>query len=183
MKMYVANATRQRHEFFYSIPEVSKRRQITIYPFGQVVLPDDLTKEAIEAIVRDKEPYGFIDVNDASPSRNRGKFAGLCYAIDKAVPAHRIDALWAGNVGILDAQGKALRQSAAIASNQEIARVVAQQAERQDGLRVDVSGVEVSVQQEIESGGPIATQDAISEGFRIQPDPNAANKPKRGRAK
>lgn len=177
MKMYVANPTTQRHEFFYYVPGQTKRRQLTIQPFGQVVLADNLNQEAVDKIVKQNEKYGFVHADEVSKSRQRGSFAPLCYRIDGPVPASRIDTLLRGNVAILDAQGKQLRAEAAIASNQELVRAVSNQA---PGLeKIDIGKVEVTVQQEVNANDDVSTKDTVSEGYKI--DSGAGDARGRGR--
>lgn len=175
-KMYVANATRQRVEFFYRLPGQEKRRQQTIQPLSQVLLADDLTASEIDHVRKDHEKYGFINVDEVTQSRHPRGYYGLCYSIDKPVSSARIEALMRGNYVILDQRGKELRQTAAIASNAELTAALSRQSELRD-LKVDIEKVEITVQQELKEGDDLSSKDAISEGFQVAP---SASPEKRG---
>ena len=178
MRMYVANPTMFRVEFMYSIPESSKRLAQTIPPLTQVILAPNLTKEGVDSIVKQHEPYGFVPWDAATHSRKQGAFAGLCYRVDAPVPPTRIDALLRGNTDILDAQGKRMRQEAAISANEQLVKSVSHQSAMSPD-QIDIGKVEIVVQQETtktRDGGEVPTKEMVSEGFRIDAPQNVVVK-------
>ena len=177
MKMYVANATLQRQEFYYSLPEQTKRRQLTIQPLAQVRVADELDQQGVDYIVAQHEKYGFLSVDAITASKNPRGFHGLCFSIDKPVTSARIETLMRGNQQILDARGQMLRREAAIASNDAMTRSLSHNSELQD-LTVDIKNVELTVQQDLKDGEDFASKDAVSEGFKVS---SSAPAPKRRR--
>lgn len=170
MKMYVANASIQRHEFIYRIPEQRKERRLTIEPMSQVRLADDLNQGQIDDIVEQHEKYGFVPVEEVKSVKKR--FTRLCYSIDKPISSFHIELLSRTNISTLDDFGKEMRKQTAIASNEAVSKVLADQREQQ-GLEADVNNFEMTIQEEEPSGGyDRPTSEVIAEGFKVETKTN-----------
>ena len=179
-KMYVANASIQRHEFIYRIPEQQKQRRLTIEPMSQVKLADDLNPEQIQSIIEQHEHYGFASTAEIKSGTVKKNFTRLCYSVDQPVSSILIEALSRSNIAVLDATGRALRQQAAIASNEAVVRQLDNQ--RHEGLEADVGKFEMTVQEEEPRGGyDRPTSDIVAEGFRVNNAETPSRAVKRGR--
>lgn len=87
MKLYIANTTKQRHIFTFRTLETGRLRQIPIAHGAQMLVLDGSTDE-VEAVIQHHQIYGLVDAKNIDQSK---KFVGLCYSIDKAVPAKIIE--------------------------------------------------------------------------------------------
>lgn len=157
-KLYVANATRQTHQFLYWIAERKHPVEQTIPPGAQVLVAGrDLSPVEIDAIVAHHANYGMVRVGDA----NRGRaFSGLCYQLDKSIPVERIRALMLHNDAALRQRGREFRELAAVSINAEVERMSMEQ-----GIPTFHDGMEVTVEEErgtrVASAGDAATRDLL----------------------
>lgn len=78
MKLYIANCSRQAHNFNYKLPEKAQPFGAVIPAGGQHVI--DNQSDIISHIIRQHEPYGFQRCDKVDHT-----FSGICYAIDKPV--------------------------------------------------------------------------------------------------
>ncbi|WP_336240447.1 hypothetical protein [Citrobacter werkmanii] len=78
MKLFVANCSRQKHQFNYKLPERLQQYGIYIRPGEQIMLDHD--RETIMNIIEQHTPYGFQPCNKVDKS-----FSGICYSLDKEV--------------------------------------------------------------------------------------------------
>lgn len=181
--MFVANASPQVHEFYYRIPEEHKTRKLTIQPFGQIKLSDDMNQEQISAVIHQHEPYGFVSSNDVKSGKTRKAHTRLCYSFGQPVSQLIIDALYQNNYRILDDQGKELRQSMAVVGNSALTSEV--NKARQNGLEAGTHNFEMTIQEEDDSGSREGTSiGVLSEGYRVAQDPNTPTVPvKRGKGR
>ena len=175
-RMYVANATLQRHEFIYRIPEETKDRRLTIQPLSQIMLPDELNPEQIASIVEQHERYGFISLTDLKNGKRKER-SNLMYSLDRSLSSVAIESLYQANKGIVDAYGRRMREESAIIANDAIVKELDKQRQEQ-GLEGEVRKVEVTVQEEEPPGGYVGKP--IADGFRIEKTP-VDNSSRRGR--
>lgn len=166
MDLFVANASQQNHIFYFRLPESDKRHQLPIPMLSQIVI-QKLSREAIDMIIEDHEVYGFVEASQATHSRKADRMASLCYSVDKPVPPARIDALLRGNHEILDANGRAMRQQAAIASNDRLVAEVSKQSHLSGMPVTDIGNVEVTIQQDVKGDDNLSSKEAIGEGLVI----------------
>lgn len=181
-RLFIANGTTQVQQFYYRFRDVDKLMVRIIQPTSQIVI-NDLTEDQVEDIVSHHAKYGMVRADEVHTGPTRKRFAGLCYSVDRAVPASRIETLLRDNVVILDQFGKVLRQNAAIASNDSLVRELAKQ-NREVGLNANIKSVEMTIQEE-DITGPGADSrresDRVAEGFRINPRAEKAANAPRGR--
>lgn len=162
------------------MPGQNKRRTQTIEALGQIVVADDLNEQAVDAIVRHQSRYGFINADDVSASRTRKKTEWLCYSLQGPISAAKIETLLRGNVAILDANGEAMRQAAAIASNDAIVKTVSRQSEIH-GLKVDVSKLDVTIQQDVGGKDQMSAKDAVAAGYKVGPEVAVIKRGRKGK--
>ena len=181
MKMFVANASLQRHQFTYRIPEQTKERTLFIESMGQIRLAEDLTQAQIDSIIEQHAPYGFISVSELRSSKMKQQ-TRLMYSIDKQISSIAIDSLFNTNRGILDAFGVELRKQSAVASNEAIIKQLQEQTG--EGLEADVNKFELSVVEEEKRDG-YGSAEPIAEGYRVErAKPEApAQQSRRGRGR
>ena len=114
MRLFIANLTRQSHDFLFRLIEDPRLHSITIPPGGQVQVAGDLQPEFVRNIVGQHERYGLATVREAKRSR---RFVGLCYAhtpidIDTILEANAL------NDRLLTEGATVTRQETALASAQ-----------------------------------------------------------------
>lgn len=172
-RMYVANASLQRHLFTYRIPEQIKERTVAIESMSQAVLPDDLTSEDVSVIIEQHHQYGFISIEDINSARTRSRTT-LMYSLGKPISSLAIDTLFNLNKGILDEFGRQIRKETAVVSNMAIGRALEEQ--REQGLQANIKQFEISVVEEEPAGG-YTTPKPIAEGYRVGQEANANPSP------
>ena len=130
-KLYVANATPQVHAFTYVVPDDDDGRQFRWQPRvqpiaagGQIPVAGNLNIKQIDSIVAHHRRYGMVEISEIDRTK---PFAGLCYSVDKPIPAARIHQLMNHNLDILDLRGRKMREEAAIAVNNEIEDIMREQ--------------------------------------------------------
>lgn len=156
MKLYIGNATKQTHEFIYRVPGNPGVRVQLVPIGGQVQITGDLTTPEVDSIIAQHRKYGLTDINEI-----RRGFHGLCYSIDKPIPAAKLfDAIETG-VEVLVERGRAIRKDLAVANNE-----ILEQALREEGRPEHLKNFEMSVVEEERKDG--TTSDSpIAEGVRV----------------
>ena len=120
MKLYIANCTKQNHDFTYRLPEDGRLKVQSIPMGGQaIVLRPDATPEVLRAILEQHVHYGLVDVS--AIDRTSG-FIGLCYSFDKPVDMEKIMRAHEKNELVLVEQGAQIRRDTAAAMSDAISR-------------------------------------------------------------
>jgi hypothetical protein len=148
-KLYVANMTKQNHDFAYRLKGQQAWKQPSI-PVGQQIM-FDWPRELIDEVIQSKIHTGIINVIDLP--RNR-EFVGLCYSIDKPVQLSAWDEALERNDTVLN--------EAAEARLEDVATTVAGNIQTQMRERgVEVPHAEVTTVEE--------TRDTprIAKGFEV----------------
>jgi hypothetical protein len=133
MKLYIANTTKQRHDFTYRKPETGRLVYHPINAGSQAVVLDG-TKAEIDIIIQQHEVYGLIDAGNIDHNR---AYIGMCYSIDKPVASRIIEKAMRDNDGHLNRAAHERRQASVIATNNAL-------NEQDSGYRGEM---EVSAQQ------------------------------------
>lgn len=85
--LYVANISKQRHDFAYRVPEENMPRRQQIMPGSQTTIyQPDASFAVLKAIVDQHTGYGLID---AATIDTRKPFIGLCYSFDKPIKVEK----------------------------------------------------------------------------------------------
>lgn len=133
-KLFIANTTKQHHDFAYRIAEERQARQETIRAGTQMAIGGELTHDVIVSIIQQHEAYGLRDATTISRMRD---FVGLCYSIDKPVPLDNMLYTFEKNDETLNDRAANRREQAAAAIAQNI-----QSSAAELGVRVPRTEVE-----------------------------------------
>lgn len=116
--LYVANTTKQAHEFVYRVPEDHQPKKVVIKAGAQVVVhAPNLPLEVVSAIVEQHERYGLMDVAELD---RRKPFIGLCYRFDKPINVEKIMQADEHNFDVLEGVSSDARKVAAAAALNKI---------------------------------------------------------------
>jgi hypothetical protein len=182
MKLYVANATRQTHQFTYSRIGSPRAYVQEIPAGGQIAISGDLTQPEVESIIQQHVKYGMIAIDDISRSQG---FCGRCYSLDRSIRLERIQELLLRNDRVLREQGRAARVAAAVALNQTIEENMMHQQMPGRLAELDISVVEdrpsrVRGERNPDLERQLAESEPVAEGFRLRSD---APPPDQGRTR
>lgn len=158
MRLYIANATQHVQSFLYRIPEVATVRHQHIPIGSQICLPEDLSSEHVDAVISQHARYGLVSVDNVSSIK---EFVGLCYSVDKPVPAIKIERLMQHNREELVDLGIKLRQEAAITTNN-----FAEEKMEDTGAPTALRNLQVEIIEE--NPDPRNETAPIAEGYRLR---------------
>lgn len=169
-QLFVANLTRQPHDFQYRVPgEEERMRQSvqtqTIPPGQQMRIHNEAPLAVLEAIIDQHRAYGLVPVEEVVKFKG---FVGLCYAFDKPVDVDRMSYAVDHNQGVLQERGVEQREAAAVAVDQ----ILGQQAEEQH--LPQLRGVSIETAED--SDAP-----KFAQGVRVSHDEAVARQGRRGR--
>ena len=173
-KLYVANATSQVWEFPYWLPEAPRHYVQTIQLGSQIQVPGpgrELSQPAIDAILRQHQKYGLVQVDEALKGVH---FYGLAYSVDRPIQFEKLQRLVTKYRDILNRRGHEARRAAAIATNEYVENML---FERQ--MPDQLQAVEVSVEEMSRPEGFEGPE--VSEGVRVVRDERDAPRPTRAR--
>jgi hypothetical protein len=189
-RLYIANTTKHDQIIFYRldfdqsgqpVSQVGKMPKQQTIPRGrQVNIGGDLYMSQIDSIVEQLKPYGLIGVADV---QHMTKIAPYVFNVDQPVSSETMRRVHAFNDGVSILDGKKRRQSAAVAVNDQVQRVVDELAAQANVPLptpfVDPTKPVVEFEQieQSENG-----EKRIEEGYILNQDAPAAPEPK-GRAR
>jgi hypothetical protein len=155
-KLFVANTSKQHHDFAYRLAEDKNIRIETIRIGSQVCVGgDSLTHEMIAKIIEQHAPYGLRDAKTLSGVKD---FVGLCYSIDKPVPMDNMLVLFEKNDVVLNDRAADRRE--------DIAASIAHNTQAQmEGADVTLQRTEVEIEEQTKDGAP-----KVNEGFEVTGD-------------
>jgi hypothetical protein len=113
--LYVANCSKQDHDFTFTLPEKRNHDMVKIRAGDQVRLKG-ISPEGAKAIIEHHEVYGMRSV--ARVQKEQG-FVGLCYS-DEPIKLSGIMGAIEHNMEELKKEGEKLRDVAAIAADQSL---------------------------------------------------------------
>lgn len=119
MRLYVANTTKQDHDFVYRVPEIERLFQQPVPSGGQILVYKDDSSPVINAIIKQHERYGLVNIAEID---RRKPFIGLCYSVDKEIPVSKIMYAAEHNDDVLAADGLQHRKESAAALSENINR-------------------------------------------------------------
>lgn len=143
MKLYIANCSRQAHNFNYKLPEKTQSFGVTIRAGGQHVI--DNQSDVIHHIIKQHEPYGFQRCDKVDKT-----FSGMCYAIDKPVTVGRIEENAEQKVENLDDMSQSILEANAISMSNAVDNAVLQsgQVPKPGEVQIEIVGEPVNADQE-----------------------------------
>jgi len=143
MKLYIANCSRQAHNFNYKLPEKTQSFGVTIRAGSQHVI--DNQSDVIHHIIKQHEPYGFQRCDNVDKT-----FSGMCYAIDKPVTVGRIEENAEQKVENLDDMSQSILEANAISMSNAVDNAVLQsgQVPKPGEVQIEIVGEPVNADQE-----------------------------------
>lgn len=98
--LYVANCTKQGHDFIFRLPEEKRTQKLFIPAGGQVmVLNGGSGVTAVRGVVEQHARYGLVPVTEIDRTK---PFIGMCYSLDKPIPVAKILRAAEHNDGVLE---------------------------------------------------------------------------------
>jgi hypothetical protein len=167
--VYIANATKQRLQFAYRLPERKAAITQPIPIFGQERLSGDFSQPDIDSIMEQWGKYGLVKIEDLESARKR--FDGYLISIGKPIPEEKLKRAIKYREAVLDGHGKILREQAAVAMINTI--------ESESGAVA--RNYEISVVEEEPRGGYAPNLTHVAEGYRADRDSRPGSPPSRGR--
>lgn len=162
--LYVANASKQKHDFIYRVPEETSVRRQQIPAGGQIaVYQPNAPIEVLRAIVDQHLKYGLMDVAEID---RRKPFIGICYRFDKPINVEKIMQADEHNSDVLQELSQENRKLSAAALHSAITQAT--------GNAVKVESLELEV---VEQNGP--TEPGLNE--RVIVSREEGEPPRRGR--
>ncbi|MCU6240787.1 hypothetical protein [Enterobacter asburiae] len=153
MKLFIANTTKQRHDFTYRKPETGRLVYHPINAGAQAVVMDGTAAE-IDAIIQQHSRYGLIDATNIDQNHVH---IGRCYSIDKPVSARVIENAMRDNDGHLNREAHERRQAALIATSNSL-------SEQDNGFRGEL---EVSAEQRLNASDDRDETDFVDETLAV----------------
>lgn len=143
MKLYIANCSRQAHNFNYKLPEKSQSFGVTIRAGGQHMIENQ--SDVIHHIIEQHEPYGFQRCDKVDKT-----FSGICYAIDKPVTVGRIEDNAEQKVENLDNMSQAILEANAVSMSNAVDNAVLQsgQTPKPGEVQMEITGEAVNIDQD-----------------------------------
>jgi len=149
-RLYVANTTKQHHNFLAWIPESTKQYCETVRIGSQLCI-GDFPLDQIDLIVKQHARYGLVPYKEI---KNLRTFAGLCYSVGAPVPLEAILQGVQHNDRALDERAAERREEQAAAISDNITSAM-----RERG--VDVPRTELTIVEDTQRGA----EPKVAEGF------------------
>lgn len=144
--LYIANTTKQDHDFAFRRPEAQIPTVVKIPAGTQAAIIRDGDTTAIDHVINQHRKYGLISVAEAAKLRG---FVGLCYSIDKPMAFKDMKLVFEKNDKVLRKQGEDNVRQIAAAVNEGI------DTKLQDaGIPTQAAHVAVEVVEENTEGQP-----------------------------
>lgn len=120
MKLYIANATKQDHDFLYRMgfdPQADRQgaprvRLLPIKKGSQVAIEGN--KEELEAVIGQHRIYGIVDVKEFE---KMPKFSGLVYSVGSPINVDRIYHALDHHDEVIDENAQEARENSTAATN------------------------------------------------------------------
>jgi hypothetical protein len=187
-KMYVANCSRQEHDFYYNLPESPRSYIQHISQGGQIPIGMELNPAQVEAIILQHEKYGFMPWDRVHTSK---QYCRLIYSLDRSVPLSAIHEMIGRNDSALGEIGREARKQAAVALNNQLEAAVVEQRlpgglEEVDFSVVEEKPVRVVGERATEIERSFSEIPPVAEGIKVRrteaPEP-AETESRRGRGR
>ncbi|MGO0649294.1 hypothetical protein [Citrobacter freundii] len=162
MKLYIANTTKQRHDFAYRKPETGRLVYHPINAGSQAVVIDG-TRAEIDLIIQQHAEYGLIDATNIDQNRI---YIGLCYSIDKPVASKVIEKAMRDNDSHLNRAAHDRRQASVLATDSAL-------SEQDNGYRGEL---EVSAEQRLNATDDKDETEFVDETLAVSTGSKKKNK-------
>lgn len=143
--LYIANTSKQYHQFIYRRPESQATAPpLEIPPGQQRAIGTNLTQADVDYIIRHHTKYGMVPAKEAAKTKN---FVGLCYSVDKPVSEDNLEVAFDHNEAVLQAIADVNRENTAVAITKSLEDTL-----ESTHSPVKIGRVEVEVSQETKVG-------------------------------
>ncbi len=164
--LYVANASKQKHDFIYRVPEENSVRRQQIPAGSQIVVYQPNSPiEVLRAIVDQHLKYGLMDVAEID---RRKPFIGICYSFDKPIKVDKIMQADEHNADVLQEASLDARKLSAAALHDAITQAT------QGAVQIESLELEV-----VEQNGP--TEPGLNEKVIVSRSEEPPRRPTRSR--
>ncbi|WP_343743369.1 hypothetical protein [Herbaspirillum huttiense] len=155
-RLFIANTTKQNHEFHYWMPEQRKTIVKMIRAGSQEEIHPGAGREAHEYIVAQHVQFGLKPVNEIDRTK---EFIGLCYQFDRPISSERMNETFEHNDEVLKQQAQERRKEAAIATESQLEEIASQSHNGLRNFEVEIveeaqKGVDIQVNETIEVARP-----------------------------
>jgi hypothetical protein len=150
MKLFLANTTKQHHQFYYRPPDWLQPKTVDIPAGTQMQIGGDMSSDQISFILKQHAPYGLTAAKDLQ--RTAG-YIGLVYSVDTPVKLEEFLSTFERNDHEINANAVEKRETAAAAIADGTSAA----------LGIPVQRVEVELVEESAKGG-VTT---IAEGHEV----------------
>lgn len=143
MKLYIANCSRQAHNFNYKLPEKSQSFGVVIRAGSQHVI--DNQSDIIHHIIKQHERYGLQRCDKVDKA-----FSGICYAIDKPVTVGRIEENAEQKIENLDDMSQAILEANTVSLSNAIDNAVIESGNtpKPGEVQLEIKGEAVNLDQD-----------------------------------
>lgn len=131
--LYIANCTKQPHDFLYRVPENHKIVSRLIEPGTQIRISD--TEMRLDAIIAQHLRYGLIPVKEL---KNGAGFSGMLYSKDKPIDVSAIRAGIESRDTAIETQSFEMRQAAAVAVDENLSKIGQQGGPKLNSFEMEV---------------------------------------------
>lgn len=137
--LYIANTTKQHHDFTMRRPESQHPTVIKIPAGTQAIVVNDGGRDLVDSVIAQHRAYGLVSAEEAAKAK---RFVGLCYGIDKEVSFKGMKVVFDNNDDFLEKQGVEQVKQVAAAANASIDAHLEQAGIPNDAAHVEVQVVE-----------------------------------------
>jgi hypothetical protein len=134
-KLYIANCTKQRHEFIYRAPEQKNPVTQVIEIGSQIMVWKDDPRDVLLNIVEQHEHYGLIAVSEIDRTKH---FVGMCYQFDKPIDVNKIMYTVENNDTVLEQRALEARKEAAQVISHSLSQVAADSGNGLNSVDVEI---------------------------------------------
>jgi hypothetical protein len=135
MALFVANTTKQHHEFNFWVPEQRRFFTVKIQAGGQENIYPQGTRDVHEYIIAQHKVYGIKPVSEIDRAKG---FVGLCYQFDKPISTDRLNETIERNDLSLNESARERRKEAALAMDAQLSEVARDTRNGLSNLEVEV---------------------------------------------
>ncbi|EOC9629720.1 hypothetical protein [Enterobacter ludwigii] len=145
MKLFIANCSRQTHNFTYKLPERTQQYGQPLRAGEQIIIENNA--DVIHHIIDQHKPYGFLPADKMNKT-----FSGICYSIDKEIDFSRFKDGADQKTENLENLSKDILAASALALDQTIDNEVMKtglvNAPSENGVEIEITGEAVNKDQD-----------------------------------
>jgi hypothetical protein len=140
-RLYIANCTKQRHEFLYRAPEQKNHIKQPIEIGSQIAVwksDGTASRDDLQIIVEQHTAYGLVDVSEIDRTKH---FVGMCYSFDKPVDIQKIMYTIESNDAVLEQRSLDLRKEGASVISHTLNQIASDAGNGLNNVEIEVKEV------------------------------------------